>query len=469
LIDTKITKLFTAKILKTIGSIADSHGTKVYAVGGYVRDRLLGLDSKDIDFVVEGDGVKFAKLVAKHLEAKKFTIYTKFGTAMVVYRGLVLEFVGARSESYRGTSRKPSVQQADLMADLARRDFTINAMAVALNKNDWCKLVDPFNGLDDLRNGLIKTPLGPDKTFYDDPLRTMRAIRFVCRFNYKIDENTKMGLAKTADRLQIISQERITDELMKILASPKPSVGFILMDETGVLPVILPELSELKGVDQVGIHRHKDVFYHTLKVVDNVAETSDNLLLRFVALYHDVAKPFTKQFKEGTGWTFHGHEELGARMMNKIGRRLRISKELMVYTKKLIRLHLRPIHLAEEGVTDSAMRRLLFLAGEEIDDLMTLCRADITSGNPDRVKKYLGNFDFVCARMKEVEERDQLRHFQPPVRGDEIMSTLGLQPGPSVGKIKTAIEEAILNGDIPNEHDAAFEYMMKVKDDILSV
>lgn len=466
--NSKIKKIFTAKILKTVGAIGDDTNTNVFVVGGYVRDRLLGLSSKDIDFVIEGDGVEFAKKVAKLLNTKKFTIYSKFGTAMVKYRGMVLEFVGARSESYRGSSRKPSVQQADLMADLARRDFTINAMAVALNKKIWGTLVDPFDGMSDLQKGIIKTPLQPEKTFYDDPLRTMRAIRFACRFNYTIEAATKRGLAKTANRLSIVSQERITDELMKILASSKPSVGFILMDETGVLPVILPELSELKGVDKVGIHQHKDVFYHTLKVVDNVAQISENVALRFVALYHDVAKPLTKQYKEGTGWTFHGHEDLGAKMMKRIGRRLVISKELIQYTQKLIRLHLRPIHLAEEGVTDSAMRRVLFLAGQEIDDLMILCRADITSGNPARVKKYLGNFDFVCDRMKEVEEKDQLRNFQPPVRGEEIMATLKLQPGPKIGIVKKAIEEAILNGDIPNEHDAAFDYMMKIKDDLLS-
>lgn len=463
----RMKKLFSLKILRTVGAIADDNHIRVYAVGGYVRDRLMGLASKDIDFVVEGDGPSFARKVADALQARNFSVYKNFGTAMVQHKSMVLEFVGARSESYRGDSRKPSVQQADLAADLARRDFTINAMAVSLNAETYGKLVDPYNGLDDLRHGIIRTPLEPEKTFYDDPLRTMRAIRFACRFQYQIDDRTKEGIAKTAGRLEIISQERITDELLKIIMSPKPSVGFFLMDELGVLEIVLPEVAELKGVDKVGKHAHKDVFRHTLQVLDNLAEVSDSMRLRLTALFHDIAKPPTKQYKEGIGWTFHGHEELGARMVKFIGSRLRLPKETIHYIQKLIRLHLRPIHLAEEGVTDSAIRRLLFLAGDDIDDLMTLCRADITSGNAARVKKYLGNFEHVASRMAEVEEKDRLRNFQPPVRGDEIMETLGLKPGPAVGKIKKAIEEAILNGDIPNEHDAAFEYMMKVKDTLL--
>ncbi len=455
-------------LFKTIGRIADDNGVKVYVVGGYVRDALLGKDCKDLDFVVVGDGPDFAKKVARRLKSTKFTIYKKFGTAMIAYRDQVLEFVGARAESYRGDSRKPTVQSADLMADLSRRDFTINAMAVALNNANFGKIVDPYNGQADLQNKIIRTPLKPEKTFFDDPLRIMRAIRFACQLQFELDKITKTGLEKEAARLKIISQERITDELMKILAGNKPSIGFHLMDETGVLEIILPEIAALKGVDEIDGYRHKDVFYHTLKVIDNVAAASGDLRLRFVALYHDVAKPPTKQFKPGTGWTFHGHDDLGARMMKSIGRRLRISNELLHYTQKMIRLHLRPIHLAEEGVTDSAIRRLLFLAGEDVDDLMVLCRADITSGNPQRVAKHLGNFDHVVERMEEVEEKDQLRQFQPPVRGDEIMQTCGIKPGPLVGKIKKAIEEAILEGDIPNEHDAAFNYMLKIKDDILS-
>lgn len=460
-------KHFSNTLFKTIGQVADENNVKVYVVGGYVRDVLLDKESKDLDFVVVGDGPYFAKKVARRLNANQVTIYKKFGTAMIVYHDRVLEFVGARAESYRGDSRKPTVQSADLLADLSRRDFTINAMAVALNGTHFGEIIDPYDGQADLQNKIIRTPLKPEKTFFDDPLRIMRAIRFACQLQFELDKKTKAGLKKEAARLKIISQERITDELIKILASQKPSTGFRLMDETGVLEIILPEIAALKGVEEINGYRHKDVFYHTLKVIDNVAAVSDDLRLRFVALYHDVAKPPTKQFKPGTGWTFHGHDDLGARMMKSIGRRLRISNELLQYTQKMIRLHLRPIHLAEEGVTDSAIRRLLFLAGEDVDDLMVLCRADITSGNPQRVAKHLANFDHVVERMEEVEAKDQLRQFQPPVRGDEIMQTFGLQPGPMVGKIKKAIEEAILEGVIPNEHDAAFDYMLTIKDDIL--
>jgi poly(A) polymerase len=340
-------------------------------------------------------------------------------------------------------------------------------MAVALNPDNYGELVDPFNGREDLQSCVIRTPLDPQKTFFDDPLRIMRAVRFSTQLNFEIDKKTRAGLKSEAQRLRIISQERITDELMKILACEKPSIGFRLLDETGILPVILPEIANLKGVDQVGAHRHKDVFFHTIKVLDNLADMSDKLKLRITALYHDVAKPATKAFDPHVGWTFHGHEEIGARMFRKIGKQLRLSNDTIDYVMKLIRLHLRPIHLSEEGVTDSALRRLIFHAGDDIDDLITLCRADITSGNPQRVKKHLANFDYVVQRIEEVEEKDRLRNFQPPVRGDEIMQVLGLSQGPAVGKIKKAIEEAILNGDIPNEHEAAFEFMMRIKDEVL--
>jgi putative nucleotidyltransferase with HDIG domain len=462
------TPSFKNKLFEQLGLVASDMGVQVYVVGGYVRDRFLGRpDDKDIDFVVVGDGPTFAEAAAKTLGIKKVTVYRRFGTAMIHYRGATLEFVGARKESYRGDSRKPQVESASLADDLARRDFTINAMAVALNPENFGQLIDPFNGQSDLENRIIRTPLDPQKTFYDDPLRIMRAVRFASQLLFEIEEKTRAGLKSEAQRLQIISQERITDELMKILKCDKPSVGFRLMEETGILDIVLPEIANLKGVDQVGQHRHKDVFYHTLKVLDNLASTSDKLKLRITALYHDVAKPATKAYDPQNGWTFHGHEEIGARMFRKIGRQLRVSNETITYVMKLIRLHLRPIHLSEEGVTDSAIRRLIFNAGDDIDDLLTLCRADITSGNPQRVKKYLGNFDYVTQRVAEVEEKDRLRHFQPPVRGDEIMQVLGLTPGPKVGKIKNAIEEAILNGDIPNEHDAAFEFMMRVKDELL--
>ncbi len=460
--------LFDNRILQRIGALADAMHVQVYAVGGYVRDRFLGKRVKDIDFVVIGDGPLFAEKVAKKLATTDLAVYRKFGTALVKYHGHMLEFVGARAESYRGDSRKPDVVKADLLTDLARRDFTINAIAVSLNAGTYGHIVDPFNGSGDLKSGIIRTPLEPEKTFYDDPLRIMRAIRFSCQLQFQIDARTKEGITSERERLKIISQERITDELLKILNARKPSVGFRLMEDTGLLPIIMPEIAALKGVEQIGRYSHKDVFDHTLKVLDNVAKVSDKTELRVAALYHDVAKPATKDFKPGIGWTFHGHDELGAKMLAASGRRLKLSNDIIAYAQKLVRLHLRPIHLVEDGVTDSAIRRLLFLAGEEIDDLMLLCRADITSGNPHRVANHLANFDFLSRRMQEVEAKDRLRRFQPPVRGDEIMQVLGLKPGPMVGRIKKAIEEAILNGDIPNEHDAAFEYLLRIKDDILT-
>ncbi len=459
---------FASPLLKKIGAIADANGFAAFTVGGYVRDLYLNRPSKDIDIVVVGDGPRFAEILASGLRAPECTIFKKFGTAMIKHRGKIIEVVGARSESYRGDSRKPEVMGADLATDLARRDFTINAMAIGLNQERYGEVIDPFHGLDDLAAGIIRTPLPPQKTFFDDPLRIMRAIRFAAQLHFVIAEDTMQALHDERERLSIISQERITDELTKIVASDKPSYGFKLMDETGVLELILPEITALKGVDQIAGYRHKDVFEHTLKVLDNVARESGPLELRWAALFHDVAKPQTKEFKQGLGWTFHGHEEIGARMMTAIGKRLRLSQEVIAYVQKLIRLHLRPIHLAEEGVTASAIRRLIFQGGQELDDLILLCRADITSGNPKRVAKHLHNFDVVVQRMQEVEEKDSLRQFQPPVRGEEIMATLNLQPGPLVGKIKKAIEEAILNGDIANDHDAAFEYMMHIKSDLLS-
>lgn len=460
----ELEKLFDTSLLRKIGLTADQYNIPVFAVGGYVRDRLLGKRVKDIDFVVVGDGPSFARNLAKKLGTKDITIYKNFGTAMLIYRGHVLEIVGARKESYRGESRKPTVAGADLMTDLARRDFTINAIAIGLNADNYLNMIDPFNGKKDLKERILRTPLEPKKTFYDDPLRILRAVRFACRLHFRIDDDTRTALESEKDRLRIISQERITEEILKILSDKRPSIGFRMMEETGILAIIMPEISDLKGIDQVGKFRHKDIFEHTLKVLDNVARASDNINLRFVALFHDIAKPLTKEFRPSQGWTFHGHEEIGARMMTGVGKRLKLSKELIAYAEKLIRLHLRPIHLAEDGVTDSAIRRLIFQAGDEIDDLITLCRADITSGNPRRVARHLANFDLVVKRVSEVEERDRLRQFQPPVRGDEIMMTFNIPAGPLIGKIKKAIEEAILNGDIPNEHDAAFDYMLKIKD-----
>lgn len=450
-------------LLRTLGYVADENDVLLYVVGGYVRDRLLGKKVKDIDFVVLGDGPAFAQRVAKCLHTTNFTVYRAFGTAMVHWEDYILEFVGARSESYRGNSRKPQVQSADLMSDLSRRDFTINAIAVSLNNASYGQVIDPFHGVEDLGQKRIKTPLDPEKTFFDDPLRIMRAIRFATQLHFDIDASVKAGLTAVKDRLQIISQERITDEFFKILGSPKPSIGFHLMNETGVLDIILPEIVALKGVDQIAHFRHKDVFHHTIRVIDNVAKASHKLELRLVALFHDVAKPLTKEFKSGQGWTFHGHDEQGARMMEEIGRRMKFSTEMIRYAQKLIRLHLRPINLAEEEVTDSAIRRLLVDAGEEIDDLILFCKADITSKNPRRVAQHLTNFDTVVRRIAEVEEKDRLRHFQPPIRGDEIMRVCGIPPGPLVGRIKSSIEEAILNGEIPNEYEAAYQYLLQIK------
>jgi putative nucleotidyltransferase with HDIG domain len=461
-------KLPHENLLRIVGEIGDQLGVEVYAVGGYVRDWMLGKAVKDIDFVVVGDGPRFARAVAKRLGTTNLTVYKTFGTAMVAYQDYKLEFVGARRESYRADSRKPVVEPADLQADLARRDFTINAMAVALRHDQFGELVDPFGGRRDLKRKLIRTPLDPVETFKDDPLRIMRAIRFATWLEFKVEEKTAEAIRQMRDRLKIVSQERITDEFLKILSARRPSRGFLLMEETGVLEIVFPELVALKGVEERRGYHHKDVFYHTLKVLDNVAQVSENLALRFAALVHDLGKPRTKEFSEEKGWTFHGHEEVGARMLPRIGRRLRLPNEMIEYAVKLTRLHLRPIALTEEDVTDSAYRRLLVQAGDDLEDLLTLCRADITSRNPKRVRRHLQNFDYVVRRLHEVEEKDRMRAFQSPVRGDEIMQITGLQPGPLVGKLKKMIEEAILEGKIPNEHDAALQYLLEIKDEVLS-
>lgn len=456
----------TDPILTTIGAIADRKNVDVYAVGGYVRDTLLGKKCKDIDFVVVGAGPPFAREVARAMKTRKVTIYEKFGTALVEYRDYKFEFVGARKESYRGDSRKPDVQAADLESDLARRDFTINALAIGLNKRNFGRVLDLFQGRKDLKAKLIRTPLEPFVTFQDDPLRIMRGIRFATQLQFTIEANTKAGMREGAHRLKIVSQERITEEFLKILQAPKPSTGFLLMEDLRVLQIIFPELRKLKGVEQIEGHHHKDVFLHTLQVLDNVAKATDDIKLRYTALVHDIAKPRTKQFVPGKGWTFHNHEEVGARMLPAIGRRLRLPNEMTKYAQKLTRLHLRPIALTEEEVTDSAYRRLLVQAGEHLEDLLTLCRADITSKNPRRVQKHLRNFDFVVQRLQEVEDKDRMRTFQSPVRGEEIMEVCGLQPGPKVGKLKKMIEEAILDGHIPNDHEAAYGYLLKIKDQV---
>jgi len=458
----------THPLLKRIGAIADRRGREVYVVGGYVRDLLLGLGDKDIDILVIGDGVAFAKDVARELGIEHVVVFEKFGTAMLTLEGGKVEFVGARLEQYSPDSRNPDIRMGTLEDDLSRRDFTINTLALCLNRDRFGQLHDPFNGRRDLDAAILRTPLEPAKTFDDDPLRIMRAIRFASQLAFMIEETALDAVKTMRERLSIVSQERITDEFFKILKTERPSIGLRLMFDTGVMHIVFPEVAQMSGVDQRKDHHHKDVFLHTCIVVDNIARTTDNVWLRFVALVHDIAKPRTKAFKEGIGWTFHGHEELGARMMKSIFRRLRLPLEHLPYVEKLVRLHLRPMALVDEIVTDSAVRRLVFEAGNDIDDLMKLCKADITSKNSRLVEKYLGNYELVMQKIVEVEEKDRLRNWQPPVMGDEIMNVCGIGPGKEVGILKKAIEEAVLDGRIPNEHDAALSYLLSIKDDILS-
>ncbi|HAY35035.1 MAG TPA: CCA tRNA nucleotidyltransferase [Ignavibacteria bacterium] len=460
------------KIIKKIGEIADRRKVSAYLVGGYVRDLIMGNEGADIDIMTEGDGIQFAKDVSKELGTELNSVYKNFETALLNFENYKIEFVSARKESYDRGSRKPAVETATLEEDLSRRDFTINALAASVNKKSFGEVVDNFGGLKDIESGIIRTPLDPFKTFDDDPLRIMRAIRFASRFNFSIEENTFKAIIEMRGRLTdegVVSQERITNEFLLILMTEKPSVGLDLLYRSGVMQEIFPEIAELEGVDQRNDFHHKNVFYHTLKVVDNISAKTDNLWLRFAALVHDIAKPRTKKFVEGTGWTFHSHEEVGARMMKKIFRKLKLPMTKLEYVEKLVRMHLRPIPLAKDDVTDSAIRRLAAEAGEELEDLLTLCRADITSKNPDRVSKFLENYDRVEKRILEVQEKDELRNFQSPVRGDEIMKLFGLEPGRVIGIFKHRIEEAILEGEIPNEYAAAKEYLMKIKDEILGL
>ncbi len=454
-------------MLKKIASAAAEFGVNVYAVGGYVRDLYLGKEGTDIDFVVEGDAVAFAYYVRKKYQTSRVVAYKRFGTAMLQMDDFKLEFVTAREEHYDPDSRKPHVKKADLYTDLTRRDFTINCLAMRIDPEHMGEVIDIFNGIKDIENKLIRTPLDPVITFNDDPLRILRAIRFAAQLQFRIEEKTYQAIIQTRERLKIISQERITEEFKKLLMAPKPSIGLQLLKDTGVLAIIFPELDQLSGVEQRKDYHHKDVFKHTLQVVDNIARKTDKFELRLAALLHDIAKPQTKRFVEGVGWTFHGHEELGARMVARIGRRMRLPNNTIKYVQKLVRLHLRPIQLANEEVTDSAIRRLMVEAGEEIDDLMMLCRADITSKNPRKVRQYLANFDYVEKRIKEVEEKDRLRNFKPAITGEDIMKALNIPPGPLVGKIKQAIVDAILDGKIPNERQACFDYMNEVKDRII--
>jgi poly(A) polymerase len=456
-------------LLKQVGEIADRTSTQAFVVGGFVRDLLLGKQVKDIDIVVLGDGIGFGRQVADELGRSNLVVFENFGTAMLQLENSKLEFVGARKESYSKFSRKPKVEGGTLDDDLCRRDFTVNAMAVSLNTADFGRLVDPFQGQEAMRERVLRTPLDPTATFDDDPLRIMRAFRFSCQLGFEIQPSVMEAATSMAPRLKIVSQERITDEFMKIIACRKPSIGLQLMHETGVLKVVFPEVAHLGGVDQRQDFHHKDVFQHTIRVLDNVAEASEDFWLRMAALLHDIAKPRTKAFQEGVGWTFHGHEEIGARMVKPIFRRMKFPLDHQPYVEKIVRLHLRPMALVDEGVTDSAVRRLLFEAGPDIDDLMMLCRADITSKNPKLVEQVRKNYQVVAQKMVEVEEKDRLRNWQPPLRGDEIMQVCGLEPGPPVGKLKSAITDAILDGLIPNEHDAALTYLLSVKDKILGV
>ena len=443
---------------------AQSMGLESYIIGGFVRDQLIGRESKDIDFVSVGNGILLAKEVQKELgDNSKFAVFKNYGTASIHWMGHELEFVGARKESYREESRKPEVSEGTLEEDKNRRDFTINAMAISLNKGSEGDLIDPFHGQEDLDRKLIRTPLDPVVTFSDDPLRMMRAIRFSSQLGFDIEAETFDALMSRKERLEIISQERISEELNKIILSPKPSYGFKLLFHSGILEIIFPEMHKLQGVKKVGRHAHKDNFYHTLEVLDNISKYTDNLWLRWVAILHDIAKPATQRYNEKVGWTFHGHEDMGAKWVPKIFERMKLPlNEKMKYVQKLVRLHLRPIALVKDHVSSSAIRRLLFDAGDDIEDLMMLCNADITSKNPEKVRKYMANFKRVQDKMKLVEENDHVRNFQPPISGEEILATYDISPSKVIADIKKEIKEAILDGSIPNDHKQARKLMLNI-------
>jgi poly(A) polymerase len=449
-------------VFEIISDIGEDLGIEVYVIGGFVRDCILERSSKDIDILSVGKGITVAKEFAKRVNSKNVSIFKSFGTAMVKHQNLEIEFVGARRESYQRNSRKPIVEDGTLHDDQNRRDFTINALAISLNKRNYGELLDPFNGMEDLENKMIKTPLNPAITFSDDPLRMIRAIRFATQLDFSIHEDSFHAIIKQKERIEIISKERIVDELNKIILSEKPSKGFILLEESGLLEIIFPEVNKLKGIDVIKGKKHKDVFYHTLTVLDNVAKVSADLWLRWAALLHDIGKPATKKYFPELGWTFHGHDFKGAKMIPEMFRKMKLPlNEKMKFVQKMVLLHLRPIVLSQEIVTDSAIRRLLLDAGDDIDSLMTLCEADITSKNQEKVKRYIKNFKLVRKKIKDVEERDHIRNWQPPISGEIIMKTFNLKPCKEVGIIKMAIKEAILEGEIKNEYDEAFQFMVK--------
>ncbi len=450
-------------VFKVVSEIISKNDTEAYVIGGFVRDLILGRPSKDIDIVVIGNGLELAKEAAEKLRVKKVSYFKNFGTAQFKYKDLDIEFVGARKESYRQDSRKPIVENGTLSDDQNRRDFTINALALNLRTDKYGDLIDPFNGLTDLENGILRTPLDPDTTYSDDPLRMMRAVRFATQLDFKIEKNSLESIFRNADRLAIISMERIMEEFNKIILAPTPSRGFKLLYSTQLLHQFFPEFVRLKGIETKEGKSHKDNFYHTLEVLDNISENTSDLWLRWSAIMHDIAKPPTKRFDPQHGWTFHGHEDLGAKLVPKIFKRLKLPLDhKMKYVQTLVRLHLRPIALVKGTVTDSAVRRLLFEAGDDIEDLMLLCNADITSKNEFKVKKFRKNFELVTEKLKAVEEKDRVRNFQPPVDGEIIMNAFQIKPCNEIGIIKSRIKEAILEGEINNNFEEAFEYMKKI-------